>query len=57
MKKLIFDSVISVLCGFAGLEFIGCYSITCDRLWLVFSFLCFVCSAIGAFSAVNLVRR
>lgn len=56
MKKLIFDSIIAVLCGFAGLSFIYCYFIDGDRLWLVFSFFCFVCFIIGVFSAANLVR-
>lgn len=52
MKKLIFDSVISVLLGIAGVEFISCYSITGDRLWLVFSFLCFACVVIGVFDVL-----
>ena len=56
MKKLIFDGIIAVLCGFAGVEFIECYLISSDRLWLVFSFFCFVCFIIGVLSATNLLR-
>lgn len=56
MKKLIFASIIAVLCGFAGVEFIEYYLISSDRVWLVFSFFCFVCFIIGVLLATNLDR-
>lgn len=55
--KLILSSVIAVLCGLAAVEFIECYFNGGDRSWLVFSFMCLVCSAEGVFFAVDTVRR
>lgn len=56
MKKLILSGIIAVLCGVAAVEFIGCYSNSGDRLWLVFSFMCLVCFLEAVFFAVDTVR-
>ena len=56
MKKLIFEVIIAIFCGWAALEFIDSYYLTCDRIWLVFSAICLVCFALGVFSAVSQAR-